>query len=648
MSSATEPTEKKIPPFGNGRRAEILTVRQPVEGEEYWEALRMGMPAAKAAIIVVGSTTAFPTRLKNRIIDLLGRGVVQAALDREAIILDQAAKAGVSEILGQVVADRGRKTKLVGVVSRAQTSSPDESVADNVKSLDTNHTHYVVVGEDWPVRQAEILCSLAQAAIQNQAAAQNEVGIQNKDWIMTVLVGGELEGPALEAALETVRRKWNLVVIEGSGPLADKIVRLQKEIQAMGKRTGRVWNQINPYRAFSGLRRLQETNPRLYEIIKDGNIMIVGTNFDAIQFRNLIIGTFTNPPKENILWTAWRRFAEYDLNSIRHRNRWKKLKDFAIYLGVSSTLLVLIYSTADIDPTAQIAGDQNRLWIGLYSSFMGLLARIRDNEILDLIFRFMIILLPITSSIILGAETRLKLSSKYILLRGAAESIKRGIYSYRVLSKHGGPKPEGMLPYNEEGLAAHLTKVSKILLDSDVNEAAFAPYGGPIPPNMFGAATDDDGFSSLDPEKYVKIRIGDQLEFYTQRTNQYEKKIRRIQIWMLIFGGIGTFLAAVGAQYWLPLTAAIVSAATAFLEYQQLEQTLLKYNLTKSSLENTRANWLALPEDQRHDPKKVQELVRDVEAILEGENQGWVQYVTQVQESGQGEGTPPPEGTSTP
>jgi hypothetical protein len=99
---------------------------------------------------------------------------------------------------------------------------------------------------------------------------------------------------------------------------------------------------------------------------------------------------------------------------------------------------------------------------------------------------------------------------------------------------------------------------------------------------------------------------------------------------MLIWGAVGTFLTAVGAQYWLPITAAIVSAMTAFLEYQQLEQILTKYNLTKNSLENIKSNWLSLP--NRESPENVQNLVREVEATLESENQGWVQYVSQAQE----------------
>ena len=96
-------------------------------------------------------------------------------------------------------------------------------------------------------------------------------------------------------------------MIEGSGPLADQIVRLKKETLAIEKRTGRVWKRINPFLSINRLTRLQETNPRLYEIISDGKILIVGSNFDAIRLRNLIKGIFTHPPKENILWTAWQR-----------------------------------------------------------------------------------------------------------------------------------------------------------------------------------------------------------------------------------------------------------------------------------------------------------------------------------------------------
>lgn len=626
MPATPDSFEKKSIIFETGQPAEILHVRQAVDAPEIFKALNI--PKAKAAIIVGGSETPFNPRLKNRLTDLLSRGVARAALECEAILIDEGTKTGVSEIVGQGVADRGRRTKLVGVLPQRKPSSADEPPTDDDNNLDANHTHFVLNEQQRRAWQAETMCRLAEAAI------------DDKDWILTVLVGGESQGTALDLALETVRRGWPLVVIEGSGPLADQIVRLKKETLAIEKRTGRVWKRINPFLSINPLTRLQETNPRLYEIISDGRILIVGTSFDAIQLRNMIKGIFTDPPKENILWTAWQRFAEYDLNSSRHRTQWRWLKNVPLVLGVVSTLIVLIYSIPT-DTNLLSEGNQNRLLTNGYRNIMNGLASVRSYDLLDLLFRFTIILLPITASIILAVETRLKLGSKYILLRGAAEAVKRGIYSFRVLGNRDGNSADMLLPYNEQGLATHMAKISKILLDSDVNEAAFTPYEGRIPPNMFGAEAYDDGFSPLDPETYLKIRVGDQLKFYTLRTNQYEKRIRRLQYLMLIFGGLGTFLAAIGAQYWLPFTAAIVSAVTAYLEYQQLEQILTKYNLTKSSLENARSNWLALPEAER--PKNIQRLVRDVEAILESENQGWVQYVTQVQEAGKGEGVTNPE-----
>jgi hypothetical protein len=528
----------------------------------------------------------------------------------------------VSEIIGLGVAGRGRKTTLIGVLPKMIIGGADESVTVDAKSLDPNHTHFVASEQGQQGWQTDIMCQLADAVT------------DNKKWIITLVVGGELQGYALDTALETVRRKWPLLVIEGSGPLANEIVKFKKYQQRVAKRTGRVWKWIKKIPGTNQLARLQVTNPRLFEIISDGNISIIGKESDATHLRKLIKGLFTTPHKEDVLWTAWQRFAEYDLNSSKHRDQWRRLKNIPLFLGAFSTLMVLVYSASGANLVVE--GAQNSLWVTAYSTFMAWLASFKSIPGLDLFFRFIIILLPITTSVILSFETRLKLGSKYILLRGAAEAIKRGIYSFRTLHKLNVSAPDDKrLQYNEQELAEHMSTISKILLDSDVKESAFKPYEGSIPPNMYGAEAYDNGFSDLGPEKYVKIRIGDQLKFYTMRTNQHEKRIRRLQIWMLVWGGIGTFLAAIGAQYWLPLTATIVSATTAFLEYQQLEQILTKYNLTKTSLENVRSNWLALEatevgEEQRQ--KNIQNLVREVEAILESENQGWVQYVSQAQE----------------
>ena len=612
MSTNPEPLEARKILFQNGRRAEILHIRQEVEAGEMQKALKF--EASQAAIIVAGSVKPFPTPLKNRLTDLLSRGVAQAAADCEAVIIDDGLNTGVSELVGQGVADRGRKTRLVGVLPPS-TSSPDGSVKEDDEILNANHTHFISSERERRDWQAETMSRLAESVICNE------------NWIITVLVGGETGGTAMDLVLETVRRKWNLVVIDGSGSLANRIVKLKKEKLAWEKRTGFLRNLVRWLPFVNPVKRLRETDPYLYEIISDGKISILGKKSEASELRGRIRNFFTHPPEENLLRNAWEKFAAYDQNSRRHRIQWHRLKKAPLYLGVLSTLMVLIYSASGDIPSVT-GGSSNDIWMNLYTNFMKGLASIQGIPGWNLIFRFTIILLPITVSIIIAIETRLKPGSKYILLRGAAEAVKRGVYSYRVLKDRPVNENEVLLPHNEKTLNDHLEKVSKFLLESDVKKSAFAPYEGRIPPEMFGAAG-DDGLETLTPEKYLEIRVGDQLKFYTDRTNQYEKQIRGLRYWMIILGGAGTFLAAIGAQYWLPLTAAIVAAATAFLEYQQLEQILTKYNLTKASLENTKSKWLSMNDKDRQD--YVPKLVRDVEAILESENQGWVQYVNQVQ-----------------
>lgn len=613
MSTNPEPFEARKILFENGRPAEILHITQEMEAGEMQKALKFEQSQA-AIIIAGGNKKPFPTRLKNRLTDLLSRGVARAAVDCDAVIIDDGMKTGVSELVGQGVADRGRKTRLLGVLPQSKGGT-DGPVKEDDKTLDANHTHFITSEQTRRGWQAETMSRLAESVTCNE------------NWIITVLVGGETNGTAMDLALETVRRKWNLVVIDGSGSLANKIVKLKKEKLAWEKRTGFFWNLVKWLPFVNRVKRLRETNPYLYEIISDGKISVLGKKSEAGELRGRIRNFFTHPPEENLLRNAWEKFAVYDQNSRRHRIQWHRLKKAPLYLGVLSTLMVLIYSASGDIPSVT-GGSSNDIWMNLYTSFMKWLASIQGIPVWNLLFRFTIILLPITVSIIIAIETRLKSGSKYILLRGAAEAVKRGIYSYRVLKDRPVNENEVLLPHDEKTLNDHLEKVSKSLLESDVKESAFAPYEGRIPPEMFGA-TGDDGLEPLSPEKYLEIRVGDQLKFYTDRTNQYEKQIRGLRYWMITLGGVGTFLAAIGAQYWLPLTAAIVSAATAYLEYQQLEQILTKYNLTKASLENTKSKWLSLNENDRRD--YVPKLVRDVEAILESENQGWVQYVNQVQ-----------------
>ena len=281
------------------------------------------------------------------------------------------------------------------------------------------------------------------------------------------------------------------------------------------------------------------------------------------------------------------------------------------------------------------------------------------------------IALPIAVSLFLALETRFKAGSKYILLREAAEAVKRGIYSYRVVAQLSPiPSPAGAdtqanpttpdlggdrLPATPDALAKYLATIGRRLMTTDVKEAALEPYSGPLPPLMYAAEARDDAVSPLTGDEYVKIRVGDQIQFYSRKTNAMERKLRNLQVLILVFGALGAFLAAIEWQYWLPITAALVTALTAFIEYRQFEQILVKYNFTKSALEDLRSWWRSLSDEERiagtpAADANIRRLVRETEALLESEISGWVQYLkeatTQKQatapESGAA-GAPPPQ-----
>ena len=164
-------------------------------------------------------------------------------------------------------------------------------------------------------------------------------------------------------------------------------------------------------------------------------------------------------------------------------------------------------------------------------------------------------------------------------------------------------------------------------MQTEANLSALQSYNGLIPPDIYGASAEDDGFSDLSPEGYLKIRLGDQLNYYRKKTVKLDGQLKKMQWLILIFGGIGTLLAAIGLQLWIALTTTLVGAFATYLEYQQIENTLMKYNQAATDLTNIKAWWTALPAEAKSDPKreKFDKLVGNTEQVLQSELAGWVQ-----------------------
>ena len=160
------------------------------------------------------------------------------------------------------------------------------------------------------------------------------------------------------------------------------------------------------------------------------------------------------------------------------------------------------------------------------------------NYYLFYVLRWGIIIAPILISILIAITNQFKSGNKWIMLRAGAESLKREIYRYRARAGiYSDEAAQDTTP--EEKLADKLTQIRRQVMKTAVSEASLTPYTGPLPPKMYGAAAEDDGLSILSSEDYRKIRLGDQLSYYSGKTGSLEKRLQRLRWWIIVGGGAG-------------------------------------------------------------------------------------------------------------
>ena len=616
--------DEKIQPqeivFPNNNGAKLVSVSRGTPMAGLIEPLGISPP--KNLILLIGGADKLDEKLTSRLTQLLSRGIARAAADAEALIIDGGTQAGVMQIMGLSIADRGRKSSLLGVAPAGKVTYPEgPSVPSNDSApLDPNHSHFVLVdGKEWG-SETETLFELAAAF---------------KVPVLAILVnGGDI---ARDELLQSVRRNWPVIVIQGSGRLADEVAALKE--------------QPSPIE-----------DPVLAEIVEEGDLRIFPITGALEDFERML---FSQSPNEILLRAAWQRFATYDANAGRLQTAFKKIQFWILVLGLIAVFLALfekqgvelvkrqqVKALTEQPQPAERTKPYQRL-----ENALGWL-------------RYPIIVIPIFTAILLAYYNKFRPANKWILLRGSAEAIKREIYRYRSRT---GDYSEGRLTTNSRDDVFHerLEPVSRRLMQTDVNHGGLEPYNGTLPPQM-GGAQNDDGFSFLTPERYIELRLEDQLEYYSGKTPRLEKQIKQMQVAILVAGGAGTLLAAVHAELWVALTTALATALTTSIGSRQLEETLVRYNQSAADLANVRDWWTKLSPAAKRNPKNIDQLVEVTEKVLETELSGWVQRMENAlaqlkaeeekgkaeeekgEESGadksqpKNEGTPPPQPDSIP
>ena len=291
-----------------------------------------------------------------------------------------------------------------------------------------------------------------------------------------------------------------------------------------------------------------------------------------------------------VLKTAWHRYAQLDANAIKSQRQFMRLKRVTAYLGVLAVLFAILVD--HYSPSVPSWG--------------------------QLILRILLILTPILTSIIAAFANKFQQGQRYLASRAAAEEILKEIYTYRTVLKNAKNRNKWL----SDRLAAILRKLYRAV----GGELILEPYNGDLPPYHDPSKEySDPGFTDLSGQEYITYRLEDQLAWHIKKILVLQRDRKRIQWLILIFGGVGSFLAAWGGPLvlWVAFTSAIASTLIGWEELRGLDLKVANYSQVVLKLNIIRDQWLMLSEDERTSAE-ANKIVRQTENVLWNQNTEFV------------------------
>jgi TRPM family ion channel/conflict system pore-forming effector with SLATT domain/uncharacterized protein DUF4231 len=634
LKAKDNPIEKQEIIFEkNKHTAFIIKAFLKDSAENIVNALDLVSSKPKSIILVFGGasgsldTSDTSISILHQILD----DVLQYASDNSAIIIDGGTKSGIMEIIGQKVSelDHSKKPNILGVAPAELISLPksigkedndDMDVENDKVSLDPNHSHFVLVeGDRWGDETIKLF------EISSALAADDDDDVP----VVSLLAGGGKISK--KEILFCIDYNWPIIVIEKTGYLADEIATSYKKSQKQTPKNT-FFDKIK--KKFFGSRLLKKANTKTSQDVPSDTQLKKIISYHSLQlfpsdsnqrkssFEQFLLYALNYDP---LLESAWQDTALYDESAKRLQNNFNRFQKFILGIGVLATLLSIIQTQYKISATP---------FTNIINYVLAALPINISSDIFNDIPYYVLIVLPITISVLIAALNRFRYGAKWVLLRAAAEAIKGEIYHYRTKSflysqekDKNQPKTTITTLTAKEELSTRISYIKSSLMKTDVSLHGLYEYNGPLPPKMYGAAEDDDGYSTLLAEQYIKIRIGDQISYYKKTAFKLEKQLKILQWLILLSGGAGTLLAAAQYQISIALTTTLVATFVSFLEYKQIENTLIKYNQTRIELENIKSWWDSLTNSERAKKEKKDELVQRTEDVLRTELSGWIRQM---------------------
>lgn len=216
-NKANQAIHKSCIQFLNGHCASSVVAPLGADVKEILDALNIQRPGA--LIMIAGATSELSEEITSHLAQLCSLGIMPTVNKKNAMIIDGGTQVGIIKLIGLSANEWGHRLNLLGITCAGLVTYPGgpsikEELRDMSAPLDPNHSHFVLVQTEIWGRETETMYALAQLISKGIPV------------ITLVINGGNI---AKNEVLYSVRHGWPLLIIEGTGRLADEISTLWRE-----------------------------------------------------------------------------------------------------------------------------------------------------------------------------------------------------------------------------------------------------------------------------------------------------------------------------------------------------------------------------------------------------------------------------------
>lgn len=298
-------------------------------------------------------------------------------------------------------------------------------------------------------------------------------------------------------------------------------------------------------------------------------------------------------PPTPILEIAWLRYAQLDRIADRRSKHYMSLRRWITVLGVMAALFAVLSQLIPFE----------------------------TSGLLGVIVRGILILLPILTSGMAAYTSSIFSNGDWLIARAGAEEIKKEIYNYRTILRNSRTK--------RTWLENRLVEIQRSVFRGMGGELTMEEYTGNLPahynPNN---PASDAGFNDLSMDEYFVYRVTDQLRWHSAKVVQRQNERKRLQLFILISGGLGAFMAVI-LPLWVALTASLTAAFIGWQELRNLDAVVKNYSKVRMELGILHDHWKNLTHEEKTQSEFFN-MVKSTEDILWSQN---VEYIKAMQEA---------------